>query len=395
MTENAPNLSLSHYATPYLTCGQCNSLNFIDVTLIKGIRKNTNSSCEGLPPCIGCGHTVFYQPSVWSLSMEIEMKAKQEDNHEKKRTPAAIQIQRIARGYLGRMEAKRRLKAKIALERKIFNAAASIQRIIRGVEARTKYRIEQCIFVIFNAHKLVYTYATINQPNLPRIFWYDNAEELAVFREDYREFVRRTGNRPPLWRVEANVIEITKRVLRRENQLVARIQATWRGITTRSAYLELKRQLGWNRSCRHAPAVQIQRVARMHADRKKCWRAQPNHGRENYVNDYLLAHQQKQQSALQRHLDKTLLTTYRKHVQHKRGAKILGQPIQVFRISKQHENLGNFATVARTLEPSAKVNAFLQTKAKLDRTNSRKRDSFPKRLRDQVTYDSSERERDS
>ncbi|KDO20862.1 hypothetical protein SPRG_14093 [Saprolegnia parasitica CBS 223.65] len=380
-------LLLSAYATPYLTCGQCNSLNFIDVAQIQGIRNDVRRSgeYERLVPCVGCGRTIFLRPGVASLAAEIEHKTLQDDSHEKKRAPAAIHIQRVARGYLGRMEAKARRQAKLEWERKIFCAAACIQRRIRGVEARTRYRIEQCIAVILNAHKSVYAFATTNQPNAPRIFWYESAAELAVFRTDYREFVRRTGNRPPLHRVEANVQEVARRVLARENRLVARIQAAWRGLTTRVAYLELKRQLGWHRSSRMAPAVRIQRLARMHADRRR--RPAPVPSRDACLADYSTIYTEKTQRAHARHLQRTLLATYRDHVQHKRGAKLVGLPIEPFRVYKKgvatlfpHGN--GHPQSNNTMVKTKTASAFLLAKAKLDRHHPA---SLPQRLRQQVT----------
>ncbi|OQR87351.1 hypothetical protein ACHHYP_09098 [Achlya hypogyna] len=388
-------LLLSEYATPYLTCGHCNSINFIDVTAIKGIRNDLRSRphapYECLPPCVGCSRTIFLQPGVASLAAEIEQKTKQEDTFDKKRTPAAIDIQRVARGFLGRMEARRLRQAKLEWERKIFRAAACIQRRIRGIEARTRYRIEQCIAVIMNAHKAVYTFATTNHPTKPRIFWYDNLDELAVFRADYREFVRRTGNRPPLWRVEMNVREVARRVLARENALVARIQSAWRGLTTRVAYLELKRQMGWSRSRLMAYAVRIQRLARMHTDRRRRNQLLPTRDRTEILQDYFTVHEEKARVAHARHLQQSLMATYRAHVQHKRGAKLVGSSIEPFRVYKDRpcpvNNQRPHPTTAKS--PSA----FRVAKSKLDAMARRQSDSFPARLRRQMQYDTCENDR--
>ncbi|CAK4704542.1 unnamed protein product [Aphanomyces euteiches] len=142
--------SLSKYSTPYLTCCLCNSLNFIDVTSIRGIKniKRGGALFELLPPCCGCGYTRHMRAGATSFHTEIEQDSKDVEEFEKKRVPATINIQRVVRGRLGRLLAKRLREEKERREKRIFNAAAAIQRRVRGVQARTRAEIERCIFVI-------------------------------------------------------------------------------------------------------------------------------------------------------------------------------------------------------------------------------------------------------
>ena len=70
-------------------------------------------------------------------------------------------------------------------------------------------------------------YVLSKQRHGHRIFWYKNPSELEILFHDYRLFVSRTGNRPPLYKVEQNIIAITERILQRENVMVSRIQATY------------------------------------------------------------------------------------------------------------------------------------------------------------------------
>ncbi|ETV98418.1 hypothetical protein H310_08584 [Aphanomyces invadans] len=287
MIEYLDKCSLSQYATPYLTCCLCNSINFIDVPSIRGIRaKRSSTEYESLPPCCGCGSTRHLRTGATSFHTELELESQALEDFETKRLPAAIEIQRVVRGRLGRVDAKRRRLEKQRWARRIFRAAACIQKRVRGIQARTRSDIERCIFVIVNAHPLVYAFATAAttgnsaQPRGERdIFWYDSADELSVFCWDYREFVRRTGGRPPLWRVEANVREVAKRILQREHVLVTRLQARWRGITARSSIYELKKQRGWVRSLQHAPVIKIQRQLRTHQCRRRCKRLRRAVGR--------------------------------------------------------------------------------------------------------------------
>ena len=74
-------------------------------------------------------------------------------------------------------------------------------------------------------HPKILAFAITAKPDRPPVFWYENQGELNIFYWNYREFVRRSGGRPPLLKVEKNVIEITQRVLAREHELASRIQS--------------------------------------------------------------------------------------------------------------------------------------------------------------------------
>ncbi|ETV64614.1 hypothetical protein H257_18523 [Aphanomyces astaci] len=338
--------SVSQYATPYLTCCVCNCINFIDVPSIRGLQsraKGGSSVFESLPPCCGCGRTRHLRTGATSFHAEIALETQAVEDFQKKRVPAAIDMQRVVRGRLGRLEAKRRRLERERYARKIFNAAACIQKRVRGIQARTRSDIERCIFIIVNAHPLVYAYATTTTtsttsssssqqppPVVETVFWYDSAEEFGVFCWDYREFVRRTGGRPPLWRVEANVREVTRRILNREYVLVTRLQARWRGITARSSIYELKKQVGWLRSLRHSPAIRIQRQLRTHQCRRRCKRLRRDVGRDVRMSDYATLHQQRQQAETKRYLQQTLMTKYRHHFQHTSAVKLLGGTVEPF-----------------------------------------------------------------
>jgi hypothetical protein len=98
--------SVSKYASPYLTCRKCNSINFIDVTAIKGIAnmwKATTTSFvyELLPSCCGCGKTKFLYAGASNFQEHIGQQLKHEETHATKCRPAAINIQvRIRASYL-------------------------------------------------------------------------------------------------------------------------------------------------------------------------------------------------------------------------------------------------------------------------------------------------------
>ncbi|RHY99444.1 hypothetical protein DYB37_005935 [Aphanomyces astaci] len=357
--------SVSQYATPYLTCCVCNCINFIDVPSIRGLQsraKGGSSVFESLPPCCGCGRTRHLRTGATSFHAEIALETQAVEDFQKKRVPAAIDMQ------------------------------------------------------VRNAHPLVYAYATTTTtsttsssssqqppPVVETVFWYDSAEEFGVFCWDYREFVRRTGGRPPLWRVEANVREVTRRILNREYVLVTRLQARWRGITARSSIYELKKQVGWLRSLRHSPAIRIQRQLRTHQCRRRCKRLRRDVGRDVRMSDYATLHQQRQQAETKRYLQQTLMTKYRHHFQHTSAVKLLGGTVEPFQAFARPVPASPPARVLPSSHPSNQSDPristhapsrFMRAKQKLDVAASRKqrRSHFPDKLRAQV-YDTSEHER--
>ncbi|KAG6609510.1 uncharacterized protein IUM83_00451 [Phytophthora cinnamomi] len=272
--------------TPYLTCQRCNCVTFIDVQRVRrkadqlaastkplndtGESEDTTLLYEQVPKCPGCGSTRYLRAGVVSFQEQIEEERNAIKDFERRRVPATALLQRIARGFLGRLEFRRRLVERERYLRKINRAATRIQTRVRGMQARRRTIIERCLQIIRFMAPQILSYALTARPNEPPVFWYTNTAELGVFYWNYREYVRRSGGRPTLIKVENNVLEITKRVLRREYALVSRIQARWRGLTTRMVFREFKRQKGWLKGIRQSPAVKIQRLVRGDASRRRC-----------------------------------------------------------------------------------------------------------------------------
>ncbi|GMF15481.1 unnamed protein product [Phytophthora lilii] len=272
--------------TPYLTCQRCNSVTFIDVQRVRrkadqvaaslqspndlGEKEDTTPLYEQVPKCPGCGSTRYLRAGVVSFQEQIEEERNTIKEFERRRIPATALLQRIARGFLGRLEFRRRLVERERYLQKINRAATRIQTRVRGMQARRRTVIERCLRIIRFMAPQIISYALAARPNEQPVFWYTNTAELAVFYWNYREYVRRSGGKPTLIKVENNVLEITRRVLRREYALVSRIQARWRGLTTRMVFREFKRQKGWLKGIRQSPAVKIQRLVRGHASRRRC-----------------------------------------------------------------------------------------------------------------------------
>lgn len=269
--------SLSDFRTPYLTCSRCNSVVFINVLLVRpkdaaAAAKKPVTEYEQVPACPGCGSTRYLRAGVVSFQEQIEEKKRAIREFERRRVPATALIQRIARGFLGRLAFRRRLVERERHLRKINRAATRIQSRVRGMQARRRSLIERCLVIIKRLAPSILAHAISStaHPDRPPVFWYANPAELNIFYWNYREFVRRAGGKPSLIQVEKNVMEITRRMLMREYELVSRIQARWRGVTSRLVFREFKRQKGWWNSIRQSPAIKIQRLFRAHTDRKRC-----------------------------------------------------------------------------------------------------------------------------
>lgn len=261
-------------ATPYLTCSRCNSITFINIHRVRPKNHEKDETkvheYEQLPICSGCGSSKYLRAGVVSFQEKIEEEKLAIKEFEKKRVPATALIQRIARGFLGRVEYRRRQVERERYLRKIHRSATKIQTRVRGMQARRRTVIERCLRVIKTMHPSVLTFALAARPDRPPVFWYESPGERNIFFWNYREFVRRSGGRPTLIKVETNVLEITRRMLLREYALASRIQARWRGLTTRLVFREFKRQKGWLRGIQQSPAIRIQRLFRGHTSRKRC-----------------------------------------------------------------------------------------------------------------------------
>ncbi|KAL3673610.1 hypothetical protein V7S43_001310 [Phytophthora oleae] len=335
--------------TPYLTCQRCNSVTFIDVqrvrrkadqlaasTQLLSEQEDTTFLYEQVPKCPGCGSTRYLRAGVVSFQEQIEEERNAIKEFERRRGPATALLQRIARGFLGRIEFRRRLVERERYLRKINRAATRIQTRVRGMQARRRTLIERCLRTIRFMAPQVLSYALAARPNEPPVFWYAHGAELGVFYWNYREYVRRSGGRPTLIKVENNVLEITRRVLRREYELVSRIQARWRGITTRMVFREFKRQKGWLKGIRQSPAVKIQRLVRRDASRRRCRALQitikyPTQ-REAYRKEMTVREQQAKAIAFRQRL----VAKYKQQFQINRTTRMIVQQVKAPSVAKKH-----------------------------------------------------------
>ncbi|KAE9048551.1 hypothetical protein PR001_g3763 [Phytophthora rubi] len=134
--------------TPYLTRQRCNCVTFIDLQRVRrkadqlaasmqplndaDERGDTTPLYEQVPKCPGCGSTRYLRAGVVSFQEQIEEERNAIKEFERRRVPATVLLHRIARGFLGRLEFRRRLLESERYLRKINRAATRVQTRVHG-----------------------------------------------------------------------------------------------------------------------------------------------------------------------------------------------------------------------------------------------------------------------
>lgn len=265
------NYSFPSYICPYLTCGDCNSIVFIDSNKLRFSLYNQQQQhhqrlvSETLTKCPDCKRTLSYHIGADDLSYLLKAKNAEEIIHRKKQKKKAIvKLQRYYRTYLERKYTRAKLQC-ILIEQMLFTRCANvIQSMMRMRLARRRIVTERSLNVIRyarpmlmeralalddrngngnadvdvdvdvdvheNAHKNTTTKTNINA----KVFWYKSKDELSILYENYYILVERLGFHPPLYQVEDNINLIAKRITNREHELVVRIQSKWRAMVVRT-----------------------------------------------------------------------------------------------------------------------------------------------------------------
>ena len=91
------------------------------------------------------------------------------------------------------------------------------------------------------------------------VFWYRRPAEKKLVYHNYRLFVDRTGNMPPLHVVEANYIELEARIHTLETQAANVVQKVFRGTISRMFVKELMMENARIFSVRHTNIIILQR----------------------------------------------------------------------------------------------------------------------------------------
>jgi len=140
---------------------------------------------------------------------------------------AAREFQRIIRGRIGRKIARvekalLRIKVRRLCSRVAMGSQALMTRCVR---------VHVCVGTSQNTVPAVIAEALrmrSSDGKRRHIFWYKRKAERALIFRDYRLFVDRTGNMPPLHVVEANYIELEARIHTLEMQAANIVQKVCR-----------------------------------------------------------------------------------------------------------------------------------------------------------------------
>ena len=292
------------FINPYLTCGECNHVAFLDSqTLRNGILFRQASLVptkvdlilrsaatvtddeyeraeidgkkiapvkvvsENFPACRVCGRTDEFRIGLHDLADEIAERKRRERERMLLINRMATRIQLAFRRYCRKMYSQARWKRGFVRRLLHYKAATKIISYARGRLARRRIVVERWLLVIKSAIPSLLRWALQPTPNHTRCFWYTRPKELQLVFGDYWKLLERTGFNPPRMIVEMNIIELGKRILERQSYLITVIQRRWRGFVARrfvSFYrVEVRRLL----QKQVARVLKIQRLYRAHVIR--------------------------------------------------------------------------------------------------------------------------------
>lgn len=216
---------------------------------------------------------------------------------------AAIRIQQSYRRYLRRMYGAALCDMFLANLYLRHVAALKITSAARGRLARRIARTERALKIIKSAHPLLVRHSLRTTLRGPKVFWYKRQVEIDMLFRNYLELVKKTGFVPPRKLVEDNAIEIARRVLERQNQLVVLVQRRWRGFIARRIVRYFRTEITRLFQFQVSRVMKIQRVYRGHAVRLRIPALIAEWERKEVLEDYLAG---AREAELQRSRDKAV-----------------------------------------------------------------------------------------
>jgi hypothetical protein len=182
-------------------------------------------------------------------------------------TAAATRLQQSYRRYLRRMYGTALCDMFLANKYLTYVSALKITSAARGRLARRIARTERALLVIRHSHPLLIRHSLRSQLKGPKVFWYKRQVEIDMLYANYLELVKKTGFTPARKLVEDNILEIARRVLVRQNQLIVLVQRRWRGFMARRIVRYFRTEISRLFQFRVSRVMKIQRVYRGHAVR--------------------------------------------------------------------------------------------------------------------------------
>ena len=274
------------YLSPYLTCKECNGIQFInsvtvqralvtqesripgtdDVELSYGLRM------ESLPKCPGCGRTHTWIVGAHDLAGDIFASALEREKRKEVERVAGTKLQAWVRGYKDRRRAVELKRLRDEYNALVFRSSSMMAAVYRGRLDRRAARVERDLKRIRATHRTVMREALRKQRGQP-VFWYKRKVELELLYTNYRLLVQRTGNYPPLHRVEANIARIAERIHKIECRYASTIQKRVRGLIGRKFIRQYRIEQAHVRAVRSNACFHIQRAYHAWIGRN-LWKAQ-------------------------------------------------------------------------------------------------------------------------
>jgi len=266
------------YLDPFVTCAWCNMVTFVDVMAIRRslamgdeVRKSLDLALETLPPCRKCGKAEFLEVGSHDFSELIANRDKVAKEKARRELAAALKIQKAFREYLRRAYARAAAAARLALAKLQAKAATRINACVRYRLAQRRIVAERHLLCIKTAHPVLLVYA-LKQPKKAdrrfnykaKTYWFEREVELNMAFRDYIGLAERLGWLPTRAQMEANFIELSKRIVARQDDLLSLVQRAWRGFMARRIVMYYRTEVIRLRQFLLSKAFKIQRIWRAH-----------------------------------------------------------------------------------------------------------------------------------
>lgn len=266
------------YLDPFVTCAWCNMVTFVDVMAIRRslampdtVSKSLELDLETLPPCRKCGRAEFLEVGSHDFSELIANRDKVAKEKARRELAAALIIQKAFREYLRRAYARAAAAARLALAKLQAKAATRINACARYRLAQRRIVAERHLLCIKTAHPVLLVFA-LKQPKKPdrrfnykaKTFWFDREVELNMAYRDYVGLSERLGWQPSRKDMEVNFIELSKRIVARQDDLLSLVQRAWRGFMARRIVMYYRTEVIRLKQFLLSKAFKIQRIWRAH-----------------------------------------------------------------------------------------------------------------------------------
>lgn len=194
---------------------------------------------EFLLPCSYCGSVAGLRVGMNDYSKEIEQSINEMKKRLELQNHACTLMQKLFRGYITRKRLRSIQEERDKIKNLQIKSALTIECFYRQILAKRRVSTFKYLKRIRNTSPIVLEDA-ISSSNEFHVFWYDNKDDLNLIYRDYKLFVEKTGNFPPLRVVEENIEMIYKRVHALECNYSTQIQKIYRGFLGRRCTKMLK-----------------------------------------------------------------------------------------------------------------------------------------------------------